>query len=134
MEQKIEARNTPMHLWSINLQQMSQVYTMGKDSFFDKWCHMQKNKIRPLYFLYFFVFCLFRATTMPYGGFQDRGLIGAMAISLCQSHSNTGSKPHLRPTLQLTAGTYVLMDANQIRFCWATTGTPRPLFYTIHKH
>ena len=31
------------------------------------------------------------------------GQIGATAASLCHSHSNTGSEPHLRPTPQLRA-------------------------------
>jgi len=37
---------------------------------------------------------------MAYGGSQARGLIGATAVSLCQSHSNAGSEPYLRPTPQ----------------------------------
>ena len=37
---------------------------------------------------------------MAYGGSQSRGLIGAVATSLRQSHSNSGSEPHLRPTPQ----------------------------------
>ena len=40
---------------------------------------------------------------MAYGGSQTRGPIGAVAASLRQSHSNSGSEPHLRPTPQLTA-------------------------------
>ena len=50
-------------------------------------------------------FFLFRATPAPaaYGGSQVRCQIGAIAASLCHSHSNAGSKPHLRPTPQLTA-------------------------------
>ena len=39
---------------------------------------------------------------MAYGGPQARGLIGAVAAGLGQSHSNTGSKPSLQPTPQLT--------------------------------
>ena len=38
-----------------------------------------------------------------YGGSQARGRIGVVATGLRQSHSNSGSKPHLRPTPQLTA-------------------------------
>ena len=37
MEQKREPRNKPTHLWSINLQQRRQEYTMGKIRF-SKWC------------------------------------------------------------------------------------------------
>ncbi len=40
---------------------------------------------------------------MPYGGSQARGLIGAVAAILCQSHSKAGSQLHLPPTPQLTA-------------------------------
>ena len=51
--------------------------------------------------------CLFfffsRAAPAAYGGSQARGLIGAVAAGLHQSHSNVGSELHLRPTLQLTA-------------------------------
>ena len=43
------------------------------------------------------------AAPTAYGGSQARGRIGAVATGLRQSHSNTGSKPHLRPTPQLTA-------------------------------
>ena len=49
--------------------------------------------------LYFFP----RAAPVAYGGSQARSLIGAVAASLCQSHSNVGSELRLRPTPQLTA-------------------------------
>ena len=48
-----------------------------------------------LFYLFILVFCLFRATPMAYGGPQTRGLIGAVATGLHQSHSNARSKPHL---------------------------------------
>ena len=35
-----------------------------------------------------FAFCLFRASSVAYGGSQARGLIGAVAAGLLQSHSN----------------------------------------------
>ena len=54
-------------------------------------------------FVFYFIFCLFRAPPAAYGGSQARGPIGATAASLCQSHSNARSKPRLRPTPQLTA-------------------------------
>ena len=52
-------------------------------------------------FLVFFL--LFRATPVACGGSQARGLIEALAASLRQSHSNTGSQSLLQPTPQLTA-------------------------------
>ena len=52
---------------------------------------------------YFFCLMLFRAALVAYGGSQARGLIGAVATSLPQSHSNAGSKPRLQPTPVLTA-------------------------------
>ena len=57
-------------------------------------------------FFFFFFFCLLDiswAAPTAYGGSQARGLIRAVATSLCQSHSNAGSQLHLRPTPQLTA-------------------------------
>ena len=61
----------------------------------------------PLFFLLFILFiCLFafsRAAPVAYGGSQARGLIGAVATGLRQSHSNAGSEPRLQPTPQLTA-------------------------------
>ena len=38
-----------------------------------------------------------------YGSSQARGQTGATVAGLCQSHSNAGSEPRLRPTPQLTA-------------------------------
>ena len=52
---------------------------------------------------FFGLFALPRATPVAYGGSQARGLIGAVAAGLHQSHSNVGSEPHLQPTPQLTA-------------------------------
>ena len=43
------------------------------------------------------------AAPAAYGGSQARGLIGAVATGLRQSHSNAGSEPRLQPTPQLTA-------------------------------
>ena len=46
---------------------------------------------------------LFTAAPAAYGSSQARGQIGAEAASLHHGHSNEGSKPHLQPTLQLSA-------------------------------
>ena len=46
---------------------------------------------------------LCKAEPKVYGGSQARGRIGAAAAGLCQSHSNTRSKLHLRPMPQLMA-------------------------------
>ena len=60
-----------------------------------------------LFFFNLFIFCHFLPFLGPlptlYGGFQARGLIGAVVTSLRQSHSNAGSEPRLWPTPQLTA-------------------------------
>ena len=51
----------------------------------------------------FFCLCyFFWAASAAYGGSQARGLIGAVAASLRQSHS-VGSQPRLQPTPQLIA-------------------------------
>ena len=70
-----------------------------------------------------------------YASSQARGGIGAVAISLCHSHSNTRSEPHLGPTPQFTATldplthwgrprdrTHVLKDTSWVRYSWATMG------------
>ena len=54
-------------------------------------------------FFFFSLFAFSRAAPAAYGGSQARSPIGAVATSLCQSYSNTGSKLRLRPTPQLTA-------------------------------
>ena len=48
-----------------------------------------------LFYLFIYLFCLFRAAPAAYGGSQARGRIGAAAISLQHSHSDEGSEPHL---------------------------------------
>ena len=52
---------------------------------------------------YFVFFAISRAAPVAYGGSKARGIIRAAAASLRHSHSNARSKPHLRPTPQLTA-------------------------------
>jgi len=60
-------------------------------------------------FLFFFFFFFWSFLTFlgllptAYGGSQVRGLIGAVATGLHQSHSNAGSETRLQPTPQLTA-------------------------------
>ena len=54
-------------------------------------------------YLFIFVFCLFRAIPVAYGGSQARGWIRTVATGLHHSHSNVGSEPHLWPIPQLTA-------------------------------
>jgi len=52
---------------------------------------------------FFSFFFFFRAVPATYGGSQARGPIAATAASLQHSHSNTRSKPHLRPIPQFMA-------------------------------
>ena len=53
-------------------------------------------------FIYLFIL-LFRVAPEAYGDSQARGPVRAAAAGLCLSHSNTGSKPCVQPTPQLTA-------------------------------
>jgi len=57
------------------------------------------------FFLFFFfgLFAFSMTAHTAYGGSQARGLIGAVATGLHQSHSNAGSEPRLQPTPQLMA-------------------------------
>ena len=63
------------------------------------------SKLDSFFFFSFFFsfFCIFRAAPAAYGASQARGWIRAVAAGLHHSHSNAGSKPHLRPIQQLTA-------------------------------
>ena len=54
-------------------------------------------------FFFLFFLAISWAAAMAYGGSQARGWIRAVAASLRQSHSNSGSEPSLQPTPQLTA-------------------------------
>ena len=59
-----------------------------------------------IYYYYYYIFFFFVfswAASAAYGDSQARGLMGAVATGLSQSHSNVGSEPCLRPTPQLTA-------------------------------
>ena len=51
---------------------------------------------------FFFFPFLFKATPAVYGSSQARDQIRAGAAGLHHSHSKAKSKPHLRPTPQLT--------------------------------
>jgi len=53
--------------------------------------------------IFFFFFAFFRAAFAAYGGSHARGQIRAAAAGLHHSHSNKGSKPHLKPAPQLMA-------------------------------
>ena len=60
----------------------------------------------PYHLSFFFFFCIFaisKAAPAAYGRSQAKHRIRAVVAGLCQSQSNTGSKPHLQPTPQLTA-------------------------------
>ena len=56
----------------------------------------QRNNMLTILFYFIFVFLpLLGQLATAYGGSWARGLIGAVAAGLHQSHSNVGSKPHL---------------------------------------
>ena len=38
IEQNRESKDKPIFMWSINLKQRRQEYTMGKDNLFNNWC------------------------------------------------------------------------------------------------
>ena len=89
----------------------------------------------------FFVFLPFLGPHPQHMDVQARGLIGAIATGLCQSHSNARSEPRLRPTTiaQGTAGSLTHWARPGIEPAtswllvgfvnhWATTGTLHLLF------
>ena len=82
------------------------------------------------------VFCPFKPTPMAYGGSQARGLIGAIAASLCQSpatpdpslvcdlHHSLQQRWILNPPSKTRNWTHNHIVPSQIRFCCATMETP----------
>ena len=85
-------------------------------------------------------FCFLRAAPAECGDSQARGWIRATAASLHQSRQLgiwAGSDLHhsswqcriLNPLSKARDRTCVLMDASQIHFHWATTGTPRHSYW-----
>ena len=104
---------------------------------------LQQNKahsiatsaVSPFIYLFKLFFAL-RAAPVAYGSSQARGGIQAATPSLCHSHSNTRSEPHLWPTLQLASNSRSLTHWARPRIKlasswilvlfltqWATTGT-----------
>ena len=81
-------------LQSINTKSIELIYGMT----------LTTGKIRKVSFFFFFLFS-FLGLHPPEacGAPQARGRVRATAAGLCQSHSNSRSKLHLRPTPQLTA-------------------------------
>ena len=65
-------------------------------------CYYTKlSETLEIFCLFCFYFLLFRAIPMACGGSQARRLIGVVAPSLHQRHSNVGSELRLLPTPQL---------------------------------
>ena len=68
--------------------------------------YLSKYSLGGVIYIYIYIFYLFAiswAASEAYGGSQARGLIGAVAAGLHQSHSNLGSEPRLQSTPQLMA-------------------------------
>ena len=82
----------------------------------------------PFLFIYLFIYLLFRATPVAYGGSQARGRIGATAASLHHSHSKARSSTHwARPGIESATSWFLIVFVNH----WAMTGTPGGLYFLI---
>ena len=64
---------------------------------FAGWANFQDN----LGMGFFVCLFVFKATSVTHGSLHARDKIRATAAGHSHSHSNTGSEPHLQPTLQL---------------------------------
>ena len=60
-----------------------------------EWIQGDQEVVAVGFLKFLYLFSLFRATPVAYGGSQARGPVGATAAGLHHSHSNTGSKLHL---------------------------------------
>ena len=101
--------------------------------------HYQFNET----FIYLFV-CLFRAAPAAYGGSQARGSnwnckLPAYTTTtapqdpscVCDLHHSSWQCRILNPRSKARDQTCVLMDASQIRFCWATEKTSQWEFHDL---
>ena len=66
---------------------------------------------------------------MAYESFQVGSQMRAAAAGLHHNHSNAKSELHLQPTRQRC---WTLMDTSQIRYRWATIGTPEDVYKFIY--
>ena len=105
------------------------------------------KKERNATFLFLFLFfCLFRAAPMAYGGFQARGLIGAVATGLyhsqatsdlshvCDLHHSSQQRQILNPLSEARDLTCNLMVPSWIHFRCVITGTPSLFFFFFFKN
>ena len=99
--------------------------------------HRQKHfGVLNFFLIFFFFFCLFRATPAAYGSSQARGQIRAIAASLYHSPTATKDLSYicnlhksqqcwiLNPLNKGRDQTRVLMDTCGVCFHWTTVGTP----------
>ena len=91
-----------------------------------------------VFFIFYFIFCLFRAALKAYGSSRARGQIRAVAASLptavalaiqdpswvCDLHHSSRQCQILNPLSDARDWTCNLMVPRRSHFCWATMGTP----------
>ena len=92
------------------------------------------------FLIYLFIY-LFRAALVAYGNSQARDWIGAIAAGLHHSHSHsngqiwaasvTNTTAYGNPRSDARNRTCILVDASWLHYCWATTGTPAPSFFSL---
>ena len=121
------------YLVSLNLNQGSIV---GHLTVSLKWSVQIHGQMAGMWQAHFFVlsFCLFyfRATPVAYGGSQTRGQIRDAATAYTTAtampdpslHHSSRQWQILNPLSKARDGICILMDPRQIRFHWATMGTP----------
>ena len=85
----------------------------------------------------FYFICLFRASLAAYRSSQAKGRIGAAAATdttgtatpdlsrIFHRHHSSWQCPILNPLIEAKDRNFILTDPCQVRYCWATTRTPR---------
>ena len=120
-----------LHLFGVGIQEIPAVHHPC-------WtCHWHTPQWQIL-LTFFFFFLLFSTAPEAYGSSQARGRIRAVDFGLhhsrskamqdpswiCDLHHRSEQSRILNPLIKARDQTCILMDTNQIRFHWATTGTP----------
>ena len=103
------------------------------------------NLVR-IYFLFLFIFSLFRVAPLAYGGSQARGLIGAVEPAytratatpdpsrVCDLHHSSQQRRILYPLREARDWPHNLMVPSQICICCAMVGTPEFIIDEFPHH
>ena len=115
--------------------------TLGTEAFtFFSWSSIFGSSIALSHWFYFFFFAFLgpylRHMEVPRLGVESQLQLPAYTTAtampdlncICDPHHSSWQSRVLNPLSEARDRTCIIMEASQIRFCWATMGTPRETF------